>query len=273
VTELAVAALDFAILGLPIFPAWSVRPLGSRLVCACPKAGNCTSPGKHPMVSHGVTEALTDFERVSYWWRTRPDANIGLATGAVVVLDIDPRHGGDNALAEIERKHAKLPTTWRVATGGGGQHIYFRAPPGHAPIRNSVGQLGPGIDVRGVGGYVIAPPSRHVSGERYRWNCNPQQAPLCALPPWIAKLLDQPTKAKSATEWRTLVRDEIAEGRRNDTMARLAGHLLRRYVDPHVVLDLLLAWNATRCQPPLDRADVVRTVDSIAGREIRRRSA
>ena len=80
-------------------------------------------------------------------------------------------------------------------------------------------------------------------------------------------------KAKPATEWRALVRDEITEGRRNDTIARIAGHLLRRYVDPHVVLELLLAWNATRCRPPLDRADVVLIVNSIAGKEIKRRSA
>jgi Bifunctional DNA primase/polymerase, N-terminal/Primase C terminal 1 (PriCT-1) len=276
VTELAAAALALAKQhGLPVFPAWPVRPHGSRLICACPKADNCTSPGKHPMVPHGVTQATTDTERVSYWWRTRPDANIGLATGTVVVIDIDPRHGGDRALAEFESKHYKLPPTWRVATGGAGEHLYFRAPPRRAPIKNSVGQLGPGIDVRGLGGYVIAPPSRHISGQRYRWVCDPQQTLLCTLPPWLAALLDYPpnAKAKPATEWRALVRDEIAEGRRNDTIARLAGHLLRRYVDPHVVLELLLAWNATRCKPPLDHADIVRTVNSIAGKELRRRSA
>jgi len=272
-SELIGAALDLAKLGLPVFPAWSVRQLGARLVCACPKAGNCTSPAKHPMVTHGVTEALTDAERVARWWRNRPDANIGLATGAVVVIDIDPRHGGDRALTEIESKHAKLPVTWRVATGGGGQHIYFLAPAGHAPIRNSVEQLGPGIDVRGAGGYVIAPPSRHISGQFYRWQHRSERVAPAMLPLWLAELLDQPARAKPATEWRSLVTESIPEGRRNDTMARLAGHLLRRYVDPHVVLDLLLAWNATRCCPPLDRADVERTVDSIAGRELRRRSA
>jgi Bifunctional DNA primase/polymerase, N-terminal/Primase C terminal 1 (PriCT-1) len=274
VTELAAAALDFAKRGLPVFPVWSVRPLGSRFVCACPRADKCTSTGKHPLVPHGITQATTDIEQVSYWWRSRPDANIGLATGKIVVIDIDPRHGGDHALAELETKHCKLPPTWRVTTGGGGEHIYFRAPPRRAPIRNSVGQPGPGIDVRGLGGYVLAPPSRHVSGQHYRWSCNPEQMLLCMLPPWLTVLLDQPpnAKAKPATEWRALVREQIAEGRRNDTIARLAGHLLRRHVDPHVVLELLLAWNASRCKPPLDRADVVRTVDSIAGKELRRRA-
>jgi hypothetical protein len=276
VTELITAALDLAARNLPVFPAWSVRTNGDRLICACPKGGDCTSPGKHPMVPRGVTQATTDTERISYWWRSRPDANIGLATGTVVdVIDIDPRHGGDRALAEFESKHAKLPPTWRVATGGGGQHIYFAAPPRGAPIKNSVGQLGPGIDVRARGGYVIVPPSQHVSGQPYRWDCDPERTPLCRLPPWLAALLDHPpAKAKPATEWRALVRDEIEEGRRNDTTARLAGHLLRRYVDPHVVLELLLAWNATRCKPPLGRDVIERTVNSIAGKELnRRRSA
>jgi hypothetical protein len=274
-TELATAALDFAKLGLAVFPAWSVRQHSSDFLCACPRADKCTSPGKHPLVAGGVTQATTDVKQVSYWWRSRPDANIGLACGTVVVIDIDPRHGGDRALAELEAKHYKLPPTWRVATGGGGEHIYFRTPPRRAPIKNSIGQLGPGIDVRGLGGYVIAPPSRHISGQHYRWSCDPQQTLLCMLPPWLAALLDQPrdAKVKPATEWRALVREEIAEGRRNDTIARLAGHLLRRYIDPHVVLELLVAWNTTRCKPPLDHADIVRTVDSIAGKELRRRSA
>jgi hypothetical protein len=165
-SELLTAALDLAARKLPVFPAWSVRMNGDRLIC-----------------------------------------------------------------------DAKLPSTWRVATGGGGQHIYFAAPSRRAPIKNSVGQLGSGIDVRGLGGYVIAPPSQHISGQRYRWDCDPDQAQLCMLPPWLAALLDHPSaKARPATEWRAIVRGEIEEGRRNDTAARLAGHLLRRYVDPHVVL-------------------------------------
>jgi Bifunctional DNA primase/polymerase, N-terminal/Primase C terminal 1 (PriCT-1) len=271
--ELANAALALTRTGLAVFPVWSVRNEGARLVCACPKGAGCTNPGKHPMTRQGLRDASTDPEQVSYWWRNRPDANIGLVTGTIIVIDVDPRHGGDRALAEIESKHSPLPSTWRVTTGGGGEHIYFRAAPGHAPIRNSAGRLGPGIDVRGAGGYVLAPPSRHVSGERYCWRCDPRQAPLCRLPPWIFGLLDQPAKAKSATEWRSIVQSEIAEGQRNDTLARLAGHLLRHYVDPHVVLDLLLTWNAARCRPPLDPAEVLQTAKSILHKEIQRRSA
>jgi hypothetical protein len=72
-------------------------------------------------------------------------------------------------------------------------------------------------------------------------------------------------------DWSALVQAGIGEGGRNDTIARLAGHLLQRHVDPLMTLELILAFNEARCRPPLDRAEVVRTVDSIAGAELRQR--
>ena len=69
------------------------------------------------------------------------------------------------------------------------------------------------------------------------------------------------------------MRNEVTEGRRNDTLARLAGHLLRRWVDPLVTLEFLLTWNAMRCRPPLDESEVFTIVNSIAGRELKRRGS
>jgi len=210
---------------------------------------------------------------VEHWWRSRPDANIGLATGRLVVLDIDPRHGGDYTLAELEQRHGKLPPTWRAGTGGGGAHLYFAAP-ATPVIRNRAGQIGPGIDVRGAGGYVITPPSRHQTGRQYLWQQDPDHAPLSALPAWLAALIEQRSAKRTAsTTWRSLVCDSVTEGQRNNTVAKLAGHLLRRYVDPHVVLELVHAWNQARCTPPLDSNEVTRTVDSIARRELKRRES
>ena len=80
------------------------------------------------------------------------------------------------------------------------------------------------------------------------------------------------TQTASATAWHKLVSADVAEGARNDTVARLSGHLLRHYVDPQVALELLLAWNAVRCCPPLAPEEVAKTVNSIAGRELRRRA-
>ena len=103
------------------------------------------------------------------WYRARPEAGVGIVTGAIsglVVIDIDERHGGDVALEQLEREHDRLPVTVECRTGGGGRHLYFAHPGGL--IRNKVG-LAPGVDVRGDGGYVVAPPSLHASGVRYAW--------------------------------------------------------------------------------------------------------
>jgi hypothetical protein len=80
-------------------------------------------------------------------------------------------------------------------------------------------------------------------------------------------------QAELPENWRRLVSEGMHEGGRNSAIARLAGHLFRRRVDPLVVLDLVRCWNAARCRPPLDDVELVRTVDSIAAAEVRRRSA
>ena len=115
------------------------------------RAARLRNPGKHPigmLVPNGLSNASTDETRLRHWWTARPDANIAIATGAVVVLDVDPRHRGDASLAELERKHGALPTTARVRTGGGGLHVYLQPPPG-VTIRNSASKLAPGLDIRG----------------------------------------------------------------------------------------------------------------------------
>ena len=159
------AALDYASRG------WAVLPLHNptaSLPCSCGLA-DCSSPGKHPCTDHGVKDATTDENTIRSWWKEHPTANVGIATGSVsgiAVLDIDPRHDGDDSLALLEREHGRLPDTVVVSTGGGGKHLYFKRPGGRAPNRTN---LLPGIDVRGDGGFVVAPPSRHVSGGSYQW--------------------------------------------------------------------------------------------------------
>src|SRR5688572_32726626 len=94
---------------------------------------------------------------------------IGLPTGkksGIVVLDVDVDDGGLESLAKLERAVAPAPKTARARTGGGGIHVFFRNPRG-TEIRNSAGLLGPGLDVRGEGGYVVVPPSRTQSS--YQW--------------------------------------------------------------------------------------------------------
>src|SRR5262249_23231989 len=154
--------------------------------------------------------------------------------------------------------------TPRVLTGGGGVHLYFAV---DQPLGNRTG-LAPGIDLRGDGGFVVAPPSLHASGRRYGWELgsSPDDGPLAAIPAWLLERIraDRPIGAsRPPDEWAALVRGPIAEGARNDSVARLTGYLLRCRPAPRVVLELVRAVNQARCQPPLPDHEIERTVDSI----------
>ena len=243
-TALAYAARD-----------WSVVPLAGR--------------GKRPLVRWTPYQrARAGAEEIRQWFRQWPEANVGIVTGAVsglVVLDVDPRHGGDAALAELERGHGPLPDTVAATTGGGGRHLYFRHPGGL--VRNKVG-LAPGIDLRGDGGLVVAPPSLHPSGRRYAWveGRAPDAAPIAPMPDWLLHLASAPPGGPGhpLRHWRELIERGVGEGERNNTIASLAGYLFWHELDTQVVLDLLLCWNAARCRPPLPADEVARTVESIA---------
>jgi len=234
---------------------WSVIPL---------------APGKkHPLIRWAPYQQRRAEEReVRLWFGRWPDANIGIVTGLVsglLVLDIDPQNGGGEALAALEARHGPLPATVEASTGGGGRHLYFRHP--GPETHNKVG-MAPGIDLRADGGLVVAPPSLHPSGRHYVWVAgrDPDAIPLAALPPWLLdRVLERPGHTgHPLAHWRSLVREGVAEGRRNDTIASFAGHLLWHGVDPAVTLELLLCWNAMRCRPPLDDEEVARTIGSIA---------
>jgi hypothetical protein len=201
------------------------------------------------------------------WFRRWPDANVAIVTGAVsglAVIDIDPQHGGETGLAELEGLHDRLPPTVEAVTGGGGRHLYFLHP--HGVVRNRVG-LASGVDVRGDGGCVVAPPSTHPSGRRYAWRDGhaPDELPLAELPGWLRTLVRAASvrPGHPLAHWRELVRDGVREGQRNNTIASLAGHLLWHGVDHDVALELLLAWNRSRCRPPLPDDEVARVVASI----------
>jgi putative DNA primase/helicase len=153
------AALEWAGLGFAILPLH--KPVG--IGCSCRRGPACSSPGKHPRTRHGVSDATTDADQLEAWWYRWPDANIGIATGrasGLVVIDVDPRSGGHDYLAQLQHEHGGLPTTVTVRTGGNGWHHYFAGPESEVPGR----VLAPGVDLKGDGGYVVAPPSLHVSG-------------------------------------------------------------------------------------------------------------
>ena len=224
--DLLAAALAYALAGLPVLPL----------------------DGKVPRTSNGLTGASTDPAVVAEWWRRWPTANIGIRTGTAsghVVLDVDPRHGGVPSLEALERKHGRLPRTAQVLTGGGGQHWYYRHPGGE--LRNSAGLLGDGLDVRGDGGYVVAPPSVHESGHAYKWLRELEHA------------VDWPVALTAGTEKRNgapvKVDDVIPEGKRRAAMLTVAGKLKRAGLSGDEILPTLRELNR-RCRPPLDEREL-----------------
>jgi hypothetical protein len=274
-TQLACAALAYAHRGLAVIPLHSITSAAGK--CSCGKL-KCSSPGKHPLTEHGLRDASKDEKQITEWWTRWPAANIGIATGAVsgiVVLDIDPRHGGNESLGDLQLANGPLPKTPIVITGSGGKHLYFRHPGGHVP--NSSGAIGPGIDVRGDGGYVVAPPSNHVSGNSYAWQPAHRidESPIWSAPDWLLTLIQrsfsEEKSARPSSQWVELIRGQIPVGMRNDALARIAGHLLRIHIlDPDVAGELVHAVNEARCRPPLTFDEVECIVDSIASREARR---
>jgi len=223
---------------------------------------------KRPLVRwHEFQHRRPSAEEVRTWFSDWPEAGIGIVTGAVsglVVLDVDFRHGGDASLKRLEQEHDRLPATVECYSGGGGRHLYFAHPGGL--VRNKVG-LAPGVDLRGDGGYVVAPPSLHASGQRYAWveNRTPDLTPLAPLPDWVLRrTVEEPgRRGHPIAYWRRLVREGVREGERNNAIASLAGHLLRHGVDAAMVMEVLLCWNRVRCRPPLMDDEVVSVVESI----------
>jgi Bifunctional DNA primase/polymerase, N-terminal/Primase C terminal 1 (PriCT-1) len=232
----------------------------------------CKSREKKPASWNGLKGATTDRNIIAGWWRSS-DYNIGLATGersSVFVVDIDGMDA-EAELIKLESKHGVLPRTIESITARG-RHLFFTYP--DRAIRNSASKIAPGIDVRGDGGYVLAPPSVHPSGKCYEWSVDSADA-FAAAPNWLLSAAAKPSAANGAaatpaTEWHELIKG-AAEGTRDNTITRLAGYLLCRRIDPLMALALLQSWNATSCAPPLPDEDIARIVNSIAGKELRRR--
>jgi hypothetical protein len=146
---------------------------------------------KVPLIStwqggNGHLDATLDVDQIRRWWHYCPNANPGIACderSGLLVLDVDPRNGGDEELGALERRYGELPHTVVGLTGGGGQHYVFKRPPGvrfRGKFANSNG-----IDIK-ASGYICAPPSVHPDGGIYRWDAaaHPLETELAELPSW-----------------------------------------------------------------------------------------
>ena len=213
--------------------------------------------GKTPATPHGCKDATTDPAQIAEWWGGST-YNVAIATGnGIVVLDVDADHErgkfGDETLEALEQQYGKLPDTWTCLTGGGGVHYYFAC----ADPALTVGAgFAPGLDYRGAGGYVIAPPSIHPeTGRAYEWEASstPTSVPLAPLPDWLHRLMrqDKPKQAKSKE-----APGKVTEGRRNEEMFRLAASLRAKGLTVAEITAALTEANKTRCDPPLSKQEI-----------------
>lgn len=256
------------------------QPSLAQTACAIAQHGMSVFPlrprAKTPLTLHGYKDASTDMATVQQWWETYPDANIGIATGAVsgcFVLDIDG-DDGEASLRTLEALHGALPPTVEVITGGGGRHLYFQYP--NRTVPNSASRIGAGLDIRGDGGYVVAPPSVHESGRAYIRSVDSQTS-IVAAPQWLLGLILSPQSREDvmgtapSIDWNGLIKEGVREGGRNDAMARIAGKLLRELSEPFLAFELCRAVNDARFDPPLNEAELKQTLNSIAQSELKRR--
>jgi bifunctional DNA primase/polymerase-like protein len=259
------AALAYARHGIPVLPVHTPAEDGS---CSCGRS-TCDRVGKHPRVRHGLSEASTDETRLQMWWTRWPDANIGLRTGVVMdVADVDSAegwHGLRHLLGDA------IPAGPQVETGSGGRHLWFRV----TGYGNRV-RLLPGLDWRGSGGYVVAPPSKHANGGDYRWLARPSDDPPPTAPAALRDLIAGPADpapagaiahpdryAAAALEAEV---DRVARahvGARNDTLNR-AAFALGRLVGAGLLDVWLVTHELTEAAvyAGLGRAEIRRTIRS-----------
>ncbi|TET32867.1 MAG: DUF3987 domain-containing protein [Planctomycetota bacterium] len=255
--QLLNAAIHYAELEYPVFP--------------------CAPGGKVPITKHGFKDATTDIEQIETWWRQRPDANIGITTTGLVVIDVD---GADNPwLAGDPDMCADLAQGALSFTPGGGRHHIFRQPESKN-WGNTSGKLAPKIDTRGNGGYIIVPPSviddkAYTWAETYELDESPEQLP--EPPAWLAELLDNgphlcsqrprdaPTVAPCSPQGEdsAATGNIIPSGQRNATLARLAGAMRRVGMGYAEIRAALAQTNADRCKPPMSMREVDKISASI----------
>jgi hypothetical protein len=258
--------------GHGVFPLHYPVKHNDQVACSCGRLCG-KQAAKHPyavrgFAVHGHLDATLNPRLIERWFGLCiPEANLAVSTEKLVVIDIDPRHGGDESLKKLEAEHGELPLTWRSLTGGGGTHDIYRCPDG-VEIGNVRAEgmadppLGPGIDVRARGGYIVAPPSRHISGRAYCWSVDhhPADVPLAPAPNFLIERLTARSAnggiAHDPAQWAARKAGMISEYR-DMAIAQVAGKLLCAVsLDPAFVATLVHDWNTCHCDPPLPEHEV-----------------
>ena len=236
-------ALHYAGLGLAVFP---IKPRS-----------------KQPLTAHGFKDASKDQQQIDQWWSRWPDANIGIATGSasgglvVIDLDIDDSKGLDGrvTLREWETQHGNLPDeTWTAITGRGGCHYFYHDT---ATVRNRTG-IYKGIDVRGEGGYIVAPPSIHPNGNTYTWEHDPVLFPLAEANGIVFDFLCPSDGSQERMSF--ALPDKIADGERTSAMVKLVCSQQAKGLSDEAIRAAVRAENEQKCIPPLTDRELEKEV-------------
>ena len=238
-------ALHYAEMGLAVFP----------LACR----------DKVPAVVDGCKAATTERTTIERWWDKNPQYNIGIATGnkssglVVIDLDVDKNKGidGYDVLRDWQNKHGKLPETWQSITGRGGYHYFYKDAIVHS---NRVG-LYEGVDIRGEGGYIVAPPSVHPNGNIYEWEQGPEEYEIAQVDNIVNDFF-KGEKQRRDSEHKTnfKVPELIPEGKRVDTIVRLIASLRTKGLDDDAIKAAVRVENEKRCNPPLKEKELEKAV-------------
>ena len=251
-------ALRYIRLGWAVFPLWPHDARGA------PSAEYPEGEliGKRPLgvlVPRGSKDASLNETQVRIWWGHRPDANVALATGRVFfAADIDIKSGGEETWDNLCAQHGPTPETIEQTTGTGGRHLLFLMPADFV-VKNSQCKLGPGLDIRGVGGYIVAAPSIHPETKRaYDWDGlkEIEEQTIAPAPAWLIRLLRDSERRPGGAAPPVQVPDKIREGGRNDTLFRIASQFRRNGLSEEEILAALREMNRARCEPPLSEGEL-----------------
>lgn len=221
--------------------------------------------------SHGFADATTDAERIKKWWGNAPESNIGIATGAksgglvAIDMDVHPERGedGTGTLKAWEAEHGELPDTVAVRTGSGGIHALYRS---STEVRNSANGMA-GVDIRGWGGFIVAPPSVHPSGGEYEWINDPFTYEIADAEANTMAFIEsvRPNGGTAERRQKLEVADSVDHDR-NDTLYRMACSMQSQSMPDDVVVSAINEYNAKHCRPPLPRSEVAKLLRSALGK-------
>jgi len=240
-------AIRLAKKGCRIIPCHGIK----NEVCQCKDGAECSAPGKKPHIMAYPKLASDNPEQIKKWFNHFRSCNYGLLTGdGLLVVDVDPRNGGDESYENLRLKYGAFPNTWTVLCRDNGFHLYFSYPK-ELDVRTQ-NNFRPGIDVKATGGYVVGPGSTHVTGWHYQWKpgFGPDDIAIAEAPEWLLQMLTEPKRLVQKKSGQTTstfrIPETLWEGDRNTYLFSQAVHLRDKGLHKELALVTIRALNRER---------------------------